>query len=163
MGSTNKKLLKPISEFGKVVDYKIDIEEYILFLNTGNNKKLKFKREYHLQWPKNMKYLRKILTKDTHEMLKTIKHSSEKLRKISRNREIYHVYRLKILMLLRYLFSCLMYRVNIVLFFKRSFYIEIDMVLKLIWKCKGLRRVKKTLKMKSKVGRVTIPDFNTYD
>lgn len=49
MGSTNKKLLKPISEFGKVVDYKIDIEEYILFLNTGNNKKLKFKREYHLQ------------------------------------------------------------------------------------------------------------------
>lgn len=110
-----------------------------------------------------MKYLWKILTKDTHEMLKTIKHSSEKLRKISRNREIYHVYRLKILMLLRYLFSCLMYRVNIVLFFKRSFYIEIDMVLKLIWKCKGLRRVKKTLKMKSKVGRVTIPDFNTYD
>ena len=43
-----------------------------------------------------------------------------------------------------------------------AFSAEINgLILKFIWKCKGLQTAKITLK-KSKVGRLTFPDFKTY-
>ena len=44
-----------------------------------------------------------------------------------------------------------------------GFLVEIHkLILKFIWKCKGVRIVKTTLKKKNEVEELTLPDFKTY-
>lgn len=62
--TTTKTTLKLITDYNKVVGYKVNIHKSIAFLYTSNEQlEFEIKTQYHLQWHSKKEYLGINLTK----------------------------------------------------------------------------------------------------